>query len=834
MNKHIKEENVDVSVIIPFLNQQSYIKGVVRNILKEITDSLSIEILLIDDGSTDDSASVCKELSAQYKQIKYLYQENAGVSAARNYGINNAKGKYLFFLDADDSLEYGTIHKIKVFFDSVYDEVDLVTYRIDTIYKDSILKPHFRYRYLKESGVYDLREHAYIGQTTMNIVVKNRFADNILFDEQQTFSEDQKYCCEVLKDKLKMGYCAEGRYLYYRNENSASGRLSGACYIFEQCTDFFEGLFEQYEEVPLAFQGLFVNDFYWKLQCNILFPYHYDNEKYKAAIGRLQKLLSKCDASVILNHPQIDFFEKYYMLRMKNKKELEYKISDTGFGLFSNEICTVYENSVEIVMTKFHVSGEKIIMHGFLKSVFFQFYEKLPMLCVAENDGKLVRKLTLRESVHNYYLSHEKTQRFWAFSYECNINEVYNFAFEMEVGGKWFPVHYYYMPGVPFSHKYKRYAYTYNNVKITIDKENHFHINAIKKKAEKPLIWLYYDCVGVECDNGMLQFLNDYDKKDGVKRYYVVSDERQKKYLPKGSHFVKWGDKKHKNLFRNCHKIMTAYIEDSNIIPFARADYERYAGDFHFEVVYLQHGVLHIDMPWKYSPERILADRIVVSTKQEAELFIRNGFTENNLIKCRMPRLAVRNCKKTQNRRIMFAPSWRAYLVGGYVNRQWTRLDGRFLASTYYKQINNLLNSRLLNDFLEEADYTLEMKLHPIFAVYKEYFKTDSSRIHIVDTPDKPENYEIFITDISSYAYDYMFQGVRVFWFLPDIDEFKAGMNGYRNMGAKDYWKNVTTEPEFLVEKLRKYVEDGIYEGLEADFFENGLPTEYIYMSNVT
>ena len=146
-------------------------------------------------------------------------------------------------MDADDRLERGTLGRVKRFFDTVEQETDLVTYRIDTIYNGKLLKPHFRYQYLQESGVYDLQDFAYIGQTTMNIAVRNQYGRNVLFDENQTFSEDQQYCCQVLRDKLKMGYCAEGRYLYYRNPNSVSGRLAGACYVFEQSTAMFEKYF---------------------------------------------------------------------------------------------------------------------------------------------------------------------------------------------------------------------------------------------------------------------------------------------------------------------------------------------------------------------------------------------------------------------------------------------------------------------------------------------------------------------------------------------------------------------------------------------------------------
>mgnify|MGYP003299994880 CR=1 FL=1 len=835
MEQSMQNKGVDISIIIPIFNQEEHIEECVNLILEEVSGVVSAEILLINDGSEDNSVAICAKMAVQNPEVKCFHQENLGVSAARNYGIRNAKGKYIFYLDADDRFTKGTIIKLKKFFDSVQEEVDLVTYRIDTIFEGRVLAPHFRYQYLKESGVYDLREYPYIGQTTMNIVVKNKFEHNVLFDEKQTFSEDQKYCCEVLKDKLKMGFCAEGTYIYYRSNNSSSGKLSGACYIFEQCTHFFEELFywyEKEEEIPAAFQGLFVNDFFWKLCSNILFPYHYNEAEYENALQRLKMLLSRCSNEIILNHPKIDFFEKYYMLCLKNKKELQYKIEDSGFGLWNKKICTIYEKSVEIVMTKCQIRKNKVVIHGFLKTVFFQFYEEMPLLCAVENEGELTKKLTLRPSAHNYYLSHEGTQNFWAFTYECDANKVSKVSFEMGLNGKWFPVHYYFMPCVPFSHARKRYTYVNNGVKLSIDKKNDIYISRWKETKRK-IIWLYYDCTGVAFDNGMMQFLHDYGKKDGIVRYYVVSDERQRQYLPNRNCAIQWGGIKHKQLFLKCQKIITAFIEEENIIPFPRERYDTYAGEFHFEIVYLQHGVLHIEMPWKYTPERILADRVVVSTKQEAELFCSNGFSDKDLLKCRMPRFEQRRELQTESKKILFAPSWRSYLVGGYVNRQWVKLEEKFRASAYYKNIQVFLESKKLEQLLQKYDYTLEVKLHPIFYMYKEYFVFQSSRIRMIEKTEVAENYGICITDISSFAYDYIFQEIPVFWFLPDVVEFKSGMNGYRNMGEKEYWDKVAVSAEELLEQLLLYIKEGIYEGILTEFYENDSPMEEIYQKEI-
>lgn len=854
LRKHTIPNRINTTIIIPVFNQSRQIKKCLESVLFPFHSRVEREILLVNDGSTDNSEEICLNYASQYSQIKYLKQENKGVSAARNLGLKHAAGKYIFFLDADDELEPGTIEKVTEFFELVQNEVDLVTYPIDTIYQGRTLKPHFRYQYLKESGIYDLTTMPYIGQTTMNIVVKNKFQNNILFDERQNFSEDQKYCCDVLKDKLKIGYCAEGRYIYYRSDNSSSGKLSGACYIFEQCTKFFEDLFADYDDdVPMAFQGLFVNDFYWKLCNNILLPYHYEKEEYAHAVDRLVKLLKRCDNSVILNHPQIDFFEKYYILRMKGNSGFQCEVNEDGFGLSAEGVCYIKEQSLEAVLTRILVRENKVFIQGFLKSVFFQFYEKMPVLCAVENGGKLTKKIGLHPSAHNYYLSHEPTQRFWTFSYECDVSEVKQVRFEVEVGGRWFPIHYYFMPYMPFSHKLKRYTYDCGNVKVRIDSDNSFYfsqtgslsqednrkgkITTLKKRTSNSSygsVWLYYDCSGVPFDNGMKQFLHDDNKQDGIQRYYIVSDSRQRAFLPNEKCGIEFGSKKHKSLFLQAEKIITAYIEESNFIPFAKEEYEEASGDFRFEVIYLQHGVLHIDMPWKYSPEKILADRVVVSTKQEAELFLKNGFQEENLIKSRMPRLgkSLEQERATRQRKILFAPSWRGYLAGTYEEHKWKMLDEKFQASAYFKKLYSLLTSKRLAELLERNDYILEFKLHPIFAGYQKYFDVESDRIHMISKVEQVSEYELFITDFSSFQYDFLYQEIPVLLFIPDEMEFKSGMNGYRRLGNdKAYWSSVSVEQEQVIDRLKKYMKEGSIESMEVDFFEGDNPCEVIYDS---
>lgn len=100
-------ENILVSVVIPSYNQSTYLSETVRSILA--SDYSLLEIIIVNDGSTDETHTVGKDLALLHPQITYLSQSNAGPSVARNNGISIAKGKYILPLDGDDLISPGYI-----------------------------------------------------------------------------------------------------------------------------------------------------------------------------------------------------------------------------------------------------------------------------------------------------------------------------------------------------------------------------------------------------------------------------------------------------------------------------------------------------------------------------------------------------------------------------------------------------------------------------------------------------------------------------------------------------------------------------------------------------
>lgn len=772
--------NFRASVVMPVYNSQKFIRSSLMSLINQDMNKSDFEIIIVDNNSTDKSVEICKDIISENTSvnIRLFHELNKGVSFARNTGILQASGKYIFFLDSDDELSLNCLSEVCSFFDTVYNQVDLVTYKIDTIYNKRKMPDHFRYRYLKNSGVYDLREYSYIGQTTMNIVIKND--KKIFFDTSMNFGEDQKFCCDILSDKLKLGFCDRCSYIYNRHSESSSSSLSGSCYIFEESMGFFEDLFKKFKNtsVPSAFQALYIHDLDWKLNSGILFPYHYNRTDYENALKRIDKLIDRCDIKVILNHPAIDYMQKLYWISRKHFKWKKLICNENHISLIMDYNLVFRSNSFDIVISKIYGINNRIFIRGYIKSpVFLWFNENISLYIRINNEYDI--KAELFSSDFSYSLKGEKTQNFQGFSYEADCSNIKSIAFFVKADDYMFTplLNFDVMTGI--DRMTGRFECIKGNIKVLAD-SNKLKFNLVN--SEKSEIWIYYDCKTVQKDNGMFQFIHDISINDGIKRYYIITSEKQSYYLKNlkisAKNTIYFGSAKHKKILEKCSKIITAFIEPDNLFPYPVQDYHKYSGKWKFETVYLQHGVMHINMPWKYSAERLLADRIVISTYMEKKAF---KFREKDTIEAFMPRMNLIERNTVPDNRIIAAPSWREYLISYDAHGNIIPVRNKFAASKFFIKWNDILNSTELENLLEKYDMYLDFKLHPIFNFYKDMFSVKNSRINIgSELPSY--KYSIMITDFSSYVYDFVYLNRCIMYFIPDNEEFKCGMNSYREV----------------------------------------------------
>lgn len=126
-----------VSIIIPVYNAERYLGRCLESVLKQTyTD---FEVLLINDGSLDRSGAICRKYANRDNRIRYIEQENRGLSAARNVGLDTARGEYVFFVDSDDYINFYTLEKIVYIIE--HEGCDIVCIGLGKVFENDE-KPH--------------------------------------------------------------------------------------------------------------------------------------------------------------------------------------------------------------------------------------------------------------------------------------------------------------------------------------------------------------------------------------------------------------------------------------------------------------------------------------------------------------------------------------------------------------------------------------------------------------------------------------------------------------------------------------------------------------------
>ena len=207
-----------LSIIIPVWNAQKHLRSCLRSIDSQYVNGGDIEVLIIDDGSTDDSVLIIREWTAF--PITLISQRNQGVSSARNNGLSRAKGKYIWFIDSDDWLEPHALAKILKSL-----ELNKSCYQIGFARNDGINKNHKKNSVISTTGKLFLLNNGAI--PTWSIIFRKEISKkfNIIYDDSLNIHEDCDFNFRILYWASEVMAISGIHYNYLiNNELSATDR----------------------------------------------------------------------------------------------------------------------------------------------------------------------------------------------------------------------------------------------------------------------------------------------------------------------------------------------------------------------------------------------------------------------------------------------------------------------------------------------------------------------------------------------------------------------------------------------------------------------------------
>ena len=216
---------IKISVIVPVYNVEKYINKCIESILNQTLKEF--ELILINDGSNDSSGEICDKFSAIDGRITVIHKNNEGVSAARNTGIEIAKGEFIQFIDSDDWIENNMLENL---FEKIKND------KSDIVFQGAIFEDYKGRIIVEEKNNIDiiqkinnniqqsavlLTKNSLFGYTWCKMFRRDIIENNkIMFDETLSLAEDEKFTCDYFRFVNKISVLENGYYHYIKYPNN--------------------------------------------------------------------------------------------------------------------------------------------------------------------------------------------------------------------------------------------------------------------------------------------------------------------------------------------------------------------------------------------------------------------------------------------------------------------------------------------------------------------------------------------------------------------------------------------------------------------------------------
>ena len=254
----INDENLLISIIIPVYNAEKYIEQCLNSIKNQTYNYF--EVILVNDGSKDNSENICKKFSNSDARFRYFVKEHGGVSSARNLGLDNAQGYYITFIDSDDWVDENhlelLVNNIKennsdMAVSSIknFNNIDTFYFRANTNQEKYLLNFN---KMRKEEFLVNLPK-LILAQNSYKIVVsklfKKDFIHDIRFGETIIYVNDTQFLFDLYLKMNSISYINEATYIYRLHDESPSSNFNQQ--YTEQELLIYKKMYEKIAELNL-------------------------------------------------------------------------------------------------------------------------------------------------------------------------------------------------------------------------------------------------------------------------------------------------------------------------------------------------------------------------------------------------------------------------------------------------------------------------------------------------------------------------------------------------------------------------------------------------------
>ncbi|MBR5280611.1 MAG: glycosyltransferase family 2 protein [Clostridia bacterium] len=283
-----------ISVVVPVYNTKQYLRKCVASLLQEVT--VPFELLLVDDGSTDgESGVLCDRLAEEYPTfIRVIHQQNKGLGGARNTGIQEARGDYVFFVDSDDTVVPGALDKLHQL-TIRYPAVDIFSFCF-LIEDESGIHPYEKEHAFSAETPFSLRqrpEYMLLSPSAWcRVWRRSLFTENQIWFPERAWYEDIRTVTKLFPLAKEILWIPDALYVYYQRAGSImnSANLDRNREIIDAFEDLLgwyreNGLFDVYYKTleRLCVENLYVAASVRVLRGNPKHPLLREFEEYMAA-----------------------------------------------------------------------------------------------------------------------------------------------------------------------------------------------------------------------------------------------------------------------------------------------------------------------------------------------------------------------------------------------------------------------------------------------------------------------------------------------------------------------------------------------------------------------